>query len=36
MLLMGFGKECKIIAPEEFKKEVLSEFKSVLSVYDNE
>ena len=36
MLLMGFGKQCKIIAPEVFKKEVLSELKSVLSVYDNE
>ena len=36
MLLMGFGKQCKIIAPETFKKEVLSEVKSVLSVYDNE
>ena len=36
MLLMGFGKQCKIIAPEAFKKEVLSEVKSVLSVYDNE
>ena len=33
MVLMGFGKECKIIAPKELKKEIVEDLELQLSNY---
>ena len=33
MVLMGFGKECKIIAPKEFKKEIMEDLELQLNNY---
>ena len=36
MLLLGFGKDCKIIAPEILKKQVLNDLKELIFSYENE
>jgi len=33
MVLMGFGKECKIIAPKELKKEIMEDLELQLNSY---
>ncbi len=34
MVLMGFGKECKIIAPDLLKKEILNDLKELVDNYN--
>ena len=36
MLLLGFGKDCKILRPKSLKNQVLKELKALLSSYENE
>ena len=36
MLLLGFGKDCKIIRPDNLKNQVMKELKDLLSNYENE
>ena len=36
MLLMGFGKDCKIISPKHLKNQILSDLKELLDNYKNE
>ena len=36
MLLLGFGKDCKIIAPEILKKQVLNDLRELIFSYENE
>jgi predicted DNA-binding transcriptional regulator YafY len=36
MLLMGFGKDCKIISPKHLKNQILSDLKELLDNYNNE
>ncbi len=36
MLILGFGKDCKIIAPEILKKQVLNDLKELIFSYENE
>ena len=36
MLLLGFGKDCKIISPNLLKSQILSEIKELLDNYNNE
>jgi predicted DNA-binding transcriptional regulator YafY len=36
MLLLGFGKDCKIIGPEILKNQVLNDLKELIFSYENE
>jgi predicted DNA-binding transcriptional regulator YafY len=36
MLLLGFGKDCKIVAPESLKEQILNDLKALLFSYENE
>ena len=36
MLLLGFGKDCKIISPESLKNQVLNDLKELVVSYENE
>ena len=36
MLLLGFGKDCKIISPPHLKSQILSDLKELLDNYNNE
>ena len=33
MLLMGFGKDCKVLAPKSFREEIINEYKQVMLNY---
>ena len=35
MLLMGFGKDCKIISPKHLQSQILSDLKELLDNYNN-
>ena len=35
MLLLGFGKDCKIIAPNELREDILNELKQSVINYSN-
>ena len=36
MLLLGFGKDCKVIAPKSLQNQVLHDLKELISRYENE
>ena len=34
MLLLGFGKDCKVVSPRDLREEILKDFKSAIKNYN--